>query len=236
MKIDAKGTYYKELNKKVREVIGKSPQIELFNVNGQRYIGCGVRSNAMITINGVPGNDLAAFMDGLTIEVSGNCQDCTGNTMNSGKIIVHGDAGDVVGYAMRNGKIFVKGNAGYRVGIHMKEYKESIPVIVIGGSAGDFLGEYMAGGRIILLNLNNDFDGDYIGTGMHGGAIYIRGDIDKSKIAKGVNMAEITEEEESELRDILKEFCKDMKMDEIKGSFKKLIPSSLRPYGQLYSY
>ena len=29
---------------------------------------------------------------------------------------------------------------GYRAGIHMKEYKEKRPLIVIGGSAGSFLG------------------------------------------------------------------------------------------------
>ena len=34
-----------------------------FNVNGQRYIGCGLKRNLTIVVNGVPGNDLRAFMN-----------------------------------------------------------------------------------------------------------------------------------------------------------------------------
>ena len=70
------------------------------------------------------------------------------------KFIIHGNIGDAAGYAMRGGKIYVKGNAGYRAGIHMKAYKEKIPVMIIGGHTGSFLGEYQAGGIIIVLGLN----------------------------------------------------------------------------------
>lgn len=34
---------------------------------------------------------------------------------------------------------------------HMKEYKEKVPVLVIGGRTGSFLGEYQAGGIIVVL-------------------------------------------------------------------------------------
>lgn len=33
----------------------------------------------------------------------------------------------------------------------MKEYKDKIPAIVVGGVAGSFLGEYQAGGVIVVL-------------------------------------------------------------------------------------
>ena len=36
-------------------------------------------------------------------------------------------------------KIFIKGDVGYRVGIHMKAYENLYPVIIIGGTAQDFL-------------------------------------------------------------------------------------------------
>jgi len=63
--IDAKGTYYRRLNEQVREAIAKGEkELLLKNVNGQYYIGDGLKGEAMITIEGVPGNDLAAFMDG----------------------------------------------------------------------------------------------------------------------------------------------------------------------------
>ena len=115
---------------------------------GQRFIAAGL-SSKFITINGTPGNALGAYLNGAEIVVNGNAQDAVGDTMNEGKIVIHGNIGDAAGYAMRGGKIFIKGNAGYRAGIHMKAYNDKIPVIVIGGSTGSFLGEYQAGGVII---------------------------------------------------------------------------------------
>ena len=58
----------------------------------------------------------------------------------------------------------------------MKEYKDKKPVIVIGGEVGSFLGEYLAGGIIVVLGAGSkDIPvGNFTGTGMHGGAIYIR--------------------------------------------------------------
>ena len=35
----------------------------------------------------------------------------------------------------------------------MKAYKGKIPVMIIGGTAGSFLGEYQAGGLIVVLGL-----------------------------------------------------------------------------------
>lgn len=60
--------------------------------------------------------------------------------MNAGEIVVHGSIGDAAGYAMRGGRIFIRDSAGYRAGIHMKAYKDKIPLMVIGGAAGSFLG------------------------------------------------------------------------------------------------
>src|SRR3989337_2743988 len=112
--IDAKGVYYRELNSKVRDAVSKGEkEILLKNVNGQYYIGDGLQGDAKITVEGVPGNDLAAFMDGPTIIVKGNAQDNIGNTMNSRKVIVEGHAGDVLGYGMRGGKLHIRGDVGY---------------------------------------------------------------------------------------------------------------------------
>ena len=60
--------------------------------------------------------------------------------------IIHGGAGDIVGHSMRGGEIYIRNNVGYRCGIHMKEYLDQKPMIVVGGTAQDYLGEYMAGG------------------------------------------------------------------------------------------
>ena len=116
---------------------------------------------------------------GTEIDVYGNVQEATGDTMNGGAIYIHGSAGDATGYAMRGGKILIQGDTGYRAGVHMKEYKDKIPAIVVGGVAGSFLGEYQAGGVIVVLGLhreNQPIAGYFCGTGMHGGKIYLRSD------------------------------------------------------------
>ena len=51
--------------------------------------------------------------------------------------------------------------------------------MVIGGRAGSFLGEYQAGGRIVVLGLTGQerpIVGNFPCTGMHGGAVYLRSD------------------------------------------------------------
>ncbi len=243
--IDAKGMHYTLLNRKIHEAIktGKR-EIILNNVNGQRFIGDGLIEKVKLTINGVPGNDLGAFMNGPEIIVNNNAQDGVGNTMNGGKIIVKGIAGDVCGYGMRGGKLFILGDAGYRVGIHIKGYKDMIPVIVIGGNAGNFLAEYMAGGIIILLrmfgkkNLNNT-QPDFLGSGIHGGTIYVRGEIDQKRLGKGVGVAEFDSDDKKQLEGIIREYARDLNLnaDEILNSpFTKLRPISTRPYGKLYVY
>ncbi|HOJ50005.1 MAG TPA: hypothetical protein PKW55_04270 [Spirochaetota bacterium] len=244
--IDALNLYYRELNFKIKEAVRKEgiKKVIIKNARGQRFIGTGLKEKdvEIIIESGVPGNDLAMFMDGPTVKVFGNAQDGVGNTMNNGKVFIHGDAGDVICYGMRNGKIFIKGNVGYRVGIHMKEYKDMIPSIVVGGKAGDFFGEYMAGGIGVVLGLNNDdkpIVGRYCATGMHGGVIYIRTEKIPTYLGKEVKIFELNESDKEKLKSLIEEFCQEFKEykaeDILKSRFIKLIPVSKRPYGRLYS-
>jgi len=242
--IDAKGVFYRELNAKLRQAVSNGTQkIELRNVYGQRYIGTDLDKPVEIEIFGTPGNDLGAFMDSPRIIVHGNAQDGCGNTMNNGEIIIHGHAGDILGLSARGGKIFVKEDVGYRAGIHMKEYQDKKPMVVVGGTAQDFLGEYMAGGILILLGLNlkegESHKANFIGTGMHGGTIYIRGDVQEFQLGKEVGVAELDENDHSVLKKIIGEFAShfDYNAEEIlKHKFIKLFPLCLRPYGRLYAY
>ncbi|MFA5866508.1 MAG: hypothetical protein WC891_00875 [Actinomycetota bacterium] len=244
-KIDAAGLDYRPLNEMVRKAVRAGEKdIRLFNVNGQRFIADGLQgADVKITIIGVPGNDLAAFMDGPTVVVNNNAEDGVGNTMNAGKVVVHGDAGDVIGYGMRGGTIHILGNIGYRVGIHMKDYEDQIPVIVVGGKAHDFYGEYMAGGVQILLGLNakkgENIAGHFTGTGMHGGTIFLRGGYEEHTLAKEAAVGEMTDADHKLLRKHVKDFCKsfDLDIDDImKRDFTKLTPPSSRPYGGYYAY
>ena len=243
-RLDAGGVHYRALNEQIHEAIRNGvTEIVLDNVCGQRYIGNALSAGVRITINGTPGNDLAAFMSGATVIVNGNAQDALGNTMNSGLVVVHGNAGDLAGFSMRGGRIFIRGNAGYRVGIHQKAYENWFPVVMIGGRVGDFLGEYMAGGTMVVLGLDRrkgePVAGGYLGTGMHGGEMFIRGTVEKWQLGREVGMAPLTGGDWERLSGLLDAFCTEfgLKPGGFKPSeFVRLTPVSLRPYGRLYAY
>ncbi|MEA4816749.1 MAG: glutamate synthase [Lachnospiraceae bacterium] len=236
MKIDTANMKAAELNDKILPLKG---EVQLENCLGQRFIGAG-QSGKTIVINGVPGNALGAYLDGATIIVNGNAQDATGDTMNCGKIIVYGSSGDATGYAMRGGEMYIKNNVGYRAGIHMKAYAEKTPVIVVGGKCGSFLGEYQAGGLIVVLGIgynDNEVLGEFCGTGMHGGKIVIRADHLACKFPKQINVREATPEDLSQIAPYIKTFSKLFDEDEkavYKKGFYVLTPNTTSPYKQLY--
>ncbi len=227
---------YKDINNKIRD---SHENCTIKGCCGQRFIAAGM-SDKNITIDGVPGNALGAYLNGASITVNANAQDAVGDTMNEGRIIVHGNIGDAAGYAMRGGKIFVKGDAGYRAGIHMKQYKEKIPVIVIGGTAGSFLGEYQAGGIIVILGLKSKSSrivGNFPCTGMHGGKLFLRGKCDNIAFPKQVTAKEASPEDMVEIENYVTEFCRyfDTNVKEIMNSpFTVVTPDSNNPFNQMY--
>lgn len=250
--IDAAGLYYRELNERIRQAVTEGARkVVLTNVTGQRYIGTNLHNSVErelltgleIEIHGTPGNDLGMFLDGPTITVHGNVMDGTGNTMNRGRIVAHGRAGDITGFSARSGELFIRDNAGYRAGIHMKEYGDMRPVMVIGGTTQDFLGEYLAGGVVIIVGLTLK-DGEphrssHIGTGMHGGRILIRGDVSPEQLGGGVGVFDLTDEDTALLEKYLAEyarlFAKDLSAV-APSQFVRLAPLSTRPYKQMYAY
>lgn len=206
---------------------------------GQRFIAVGM-SDKNITVNGIPGNALGAYLNNANITVKSNAQDAVGDTMNEGKILICGNIGDAAGYAMRGGKIYIQGNAGYRAGIHMKAYKEKSPVMIIGGHAGSFLGEYQAGGIIIVLGLHDDnrpIVGNFPCTGMHGGKMYLRGKCENIRFPEQVTARHAAPEDLDEIREYLSEYCADFgySMEELLSApFTVITPDSKNPYKQMY--
>ena len=236
MMIDATKLEFKELNEEIRNA---GAEIELTGCMGQRFIAAGLGEKT-IKISGVPGNALGAYLNGAKISVFGNAQDAVGDTMNEGKIYIHGNIGDAAGYAMRGGEIYVRGNAGYRAGIHMKAYKEKHPSLVIGGCAGSFLGEYQAGGTIAVLGLDRGarrIVGNFPCTGMHGGKMFLRGTCDNIKFPQQVTTHIASDDEKSEIEDLLKRFC-DMYglnfSDIYNEKFTVVLPDTKNPFKQMY--
>jgi glutamate synthase domain-containing protein 3 len=252
MTIKAADLHFQALNEKIRA--STDAEITVSDCLGQRYIGAGL-SGRSITIQGTPGNALGAYLDGANITVRGNAQDATGDTMNQGFITIYGNAGDATGYAMRGGAIYVRGNSGYRTGIHMKAYQDHQPVIIIGGKVGSFLGEYQAGGTIIVLDLElpaymrhkpsktdvapRGITGFFCGTGMHGGTISLRAPT-PPKLPAQVTAAIRAGHEIPALAPHIEAFCTrfpDVNKEEILSSpFCVLTPNTKNPYTQMYTH
>lgn len=74
--LDAKkyGFDYRALN---RDIAAGGREVTVNNCLGQRFIGSG-QSGKTITLNGVPGNALGAYLDGADIVVNGNAPGCDG--------------------------------------------------------------------------------------------------------------------------------------------------------------
>ena len=190
--LDATSKSLQEVNEFIFSKLASGfSQVTIDNLSGQRYIGIGIsvpmssEAPFKITLNGYPGNCLANLNNGATFEVFGNTADDVADTMHSGKVIVHGSSRDVTAQAFQGGTIMVRGCVGNRAGIQMREYGSRRPYLIIGETADDYLGEYIAGGVIAVLNVSGNPRpvGNYVGTGMVGGHIFIRGKVSESQIA-----------------------------------------------------
>ncbi len=229
--------HFKEANESIREALEEAGTVELHNVFAQRYLGCTMEQGKRLEVFGTPGNDMGCYMDGGSIEVYGSAQDQIGNTMNGGTMVIHGRCGDAAGYAMRGGEIFVRDDSGWRVGIHMKQYKDKCPVIFIGGNAGSFLGEYMAGGIIVLLGS----PGEYVATGMHGGVIYLKNPLPPQMVAEGLVLEKVDDADVEVIEGLLERYRAyfEGETDAADAAdareFFKLRPATSRPYASMYA-
>lgn len=169
-------------------------RVKILNVSNHRFALSGFSGNSVFDVYGDPGNCFANLLDGPAVTVHGDCEDDICDSMQSGFVTIDGSVGDIACQAMQGGTVFIKGDTGNRTGMQMREFGEKKPALVIGGTTGDFLGEYMAGGIIVALNLNNEDmpSGFNTGSGMIGGKIYIRGKVDPERIGLNPESWEIT--------------------------------------------
>jgi glutamate synthase domain-containing protein 3 len=238
--IDARDLHYTLLNRKIRDAVANGvDEITLEHVLGQRFIADGLKGKVTLVIHGVPGGDLGMFMSGPTCIVYGNCEHAPGNTMDAGTIVIHGGAGDAVAHSMRGGQVFVRDSIGYRGGIHMKEYEQKRPILVVGGGARAFLGEYMAGGLIVVLGLNETAPVEErgIGSGIHGGEIYIRGSVDERNLGVGATIKPCRKEHKEKILPCIREFERRFDLDcmeVMEDGFTRITPSSTRPFADKY--
>ena len=133
-----------------------------------------------------------------------------------------------------NAKVIVFGDK------EMKAYKEKAPVMVIGGTAGSFLGEYQAGGVIIVLGLESK-DKKIVGffpcTGMHGGKMFLRSECKDVKFPSQVTARPADKSDMEELKTYVTEYCDLFGYDineVLTSPFTVVTPDSKNPYKQMY--
>jgi glutamate synthase domain-containing protein 3 len=242
VRIDARGMHYTPLNQLVRKAVSDgSDEIILDNIMGQRFIADGLRGKVSLIINGVPGGDLGMFMSGPICTVHGNAEHAPGNTMDDGRIVIHGSAGDAVAHSMRGGQVFVRDDIGYRGGIHMKQFREKCPALVVGGTARAFLGEYMAGGLVIVLGRHGEEPVPERGTGsgIHGGEIFVRGEVRPECLGVGAMKRTAGKDEIERISPFIREFAKVFDLDPeplVSPGFTRITPGSKRPFADNYTW
>ena len=216
-------------------------KVRLSGCLGERYIGCGMREG-VLHVEGTPGNALACYLDGGTILVGGNAQDAVADTMNAGLLAVRGSAGDALAYGMRGGCVYILGDAGYRAGVHMKAYEENRSTLVVGGRTGSFLGEYLAGGLIVVLGLGyegEDVTGFFCGNGMYAGTIYLRTAKAPVNLSDKLVLRHVDEKErEAVLRPVVAPFAATFSLDVeecLSGDFIAIEADKSKTYSQLYA-
>lgn len=238
IEMQAGGLDYQALNASLRAQCAS--EIAVHGVMGQRYLGCGMQDKHL-KLYGTPGNGLGQYLSGGKIEVFGSAQESVGDTMNAGEIIVHGRCGDAAGYGMRGGRILIRDEVGYRAGIHMKAYEAHMPVLVVGRSAGSFLGEYLAGGLIVVLGIGLDGKypaGFFCGTGMHGGKIVLRCDQAPGGLPEQVLVRGLSADDRAQIRPHVAAYCQAFGGDAdalLAGQYFVLTPNPDKGYHRLYT-
>ena len=100
----------------------------------------------------------------------------------------------------------------------------------------------MAGGTLIVLGLENPYNQPLVGahcaTGMHGGRIFLRGEFPEEHISEHISVLDLDEKDRADLERHVRTYCERFGADFDKvmdAPFHKLIPTTSRPYANLYT-
>ncbi|MBW2368394.1 MAG: FAD-dependent oxidoreductase [Deltaproteobacteria bacterium] len=134
-----------------------------------------------IKILGYSGQRVGSFgFPNTHIEVLGPASDDVGWLNGGAEIVVHGNAANGTANGMAQGKVFISGNIGAR-GMTMTKHNPrfSPPELWVLGSAGDYFGEFMAGGVAVVCGFESQTPENVLGyrplVGMVGGKVFFRG-------------------------------------------------------------
>ncbi len=134
-----------------------------------------------IKIDGHPGQRVGSMGFANTrIDIYGPASDDVGWLNAGAHIVIHGNAANGCGNAMAQGKVYVGGNIGAR-GMTMTKANPRFapPELWVLGSAGDYFGEFMAGGTAVVCGHEPQNEDNILGyrpfVGMVSGRVFFRG-------------------------------------------------------------
>lgn len=199
----------------------------------------------VVECQGSGGQSFGAFIpSGLTMRLTGDCNDYCGKGLSGGKIVVAQPSkanyvaseniiiGNVAFYGGTTGKAFINGVAGERFCVR----NSGITAVVEG--VGDHGCEYMTGGRVVVLgNTGKNF-----AAGMSGGVAYVLDEKNDFYLKVNKELVAVEDVEElpdvQELKSMIEEHVKETgsakgkevlkNFDEYLPKFKKIIPHDYR--------
>jgi NADPH-dependent glutamate synthase beta subunit-like oxidoreductase/glutamate synthase domain-containing protein 3/NAD-dependent dihydropyrimidine dehydrogenase PreA subunit len=134
-----------------------------------------------LKVLGQPGQRVGSMgFPNTFIEVLGPASDDVGWLNAGAEIVIQGNAGNGCANAMAQGKIYITGNIGAR-GMTMTKHNPRFapPELWVLGSAGDYFGEFMAGGIAVICGHEPQNPANVLGyrplVGMVGGKVFFRG-------------------------------------------------------------
>jgi len=176
--------------------------------------------NVHIRITGQSGQRTGSLGTSNTlIEVMGPASDDIGWLNAGSEIIVHGNASNGAMNGAAQGKVYIGGSIGAR-GMTMTKRNPRFdpPELWVLGTAGDYFGEFMAGGIAVICGYNASENEQVLGyrplVGMVGGQVFVRGRIDDFS-QKDAKLAVLTDAEWDWLNSNLKIFLEKIKQTEL---------------------
>ncbi len=157
------------------------------------------------------------------IEIMGPASDDIGWLNAGARIIVHGSASNGAMNGAAQGKVYIGGNIGAR-GMTMTKRNPRFdpPELWVLGAAGDYFGEFMAGGIAVICGHDCEDREHLLGyrplVGMVGGSVFVRGDA-KGYSKKDAKEIAITDEDWTWLKQNLKPFLEKLKKEDLYKEF-----------------
>lgn len=246
----------KELSAKIDKKQGATVKLQVNNLNRTTGTILGAEitkrwgtdvpeDTYVVECQGSGGQSFGAFIpSGLTMHLTGDCNDYCGKGLSGGKIVVAQSEkanyvadeniiiGNVAFYGGTTGKAFINGVAGERFCVR----NSGITAVVEG--VGDHGCEYMTGGRVAVLG----HTGKNFAAGMSGGVAYVLDDNNDFYLKVNKELVAVEEVEElsdvQELKAMIEEHVKETgsvkgkaileHYEEYLPKFKKVIPHDYR--------